>query len=144
MITYMNDLPDDQKPALYPLGSSGSSVNKEKGEAVGSGLETPALKEVGREGELSPEVTGVGVRMHPTSVPLPQPVQQLGVKQVGAATAPPTPSVALPLSDDQIAQGLHKSITSSWRWLAEWCMRRLRQLHMVVKRVHGKFVRVRR
>ncbi|OGG24186.1 hypothetical protein A3A79_03270 [Candidatus Gottesmanbacteria bacterium RIFCSPLOWO2_01_FULL_43_11b] len=125
MITYMGDLPDDQKTG---------SLAKEKQEISSGGLEAPALKEVGKEGELPPEVTGAGVQMHPTNVPLPQPVQQLGVKQVGTTAVQQPASVTLPLSDDQIAKGLHQSITSSWRWLAEWCMRKLKQIKKIIKK----------
>ena len=121
----MNTLPDDQKSG---------SLAKEKQEAVLGGLENPSLKEVGKEGDLPPEVTGAGVRMHPTNVPLPQPVQQLGVKQVGMTTVQQPAAVSLPLSDDQIAKGLHQSITSSWRWLAEWCMRKLKQIKKIIKK----------
>lgn len=127
MITNMSTLP---------------STAKEKQEITG-GLEAPGLKEVGKESPLPSEVAGAGITLHPTSVTIPQPVAQLGVKPVGdTAVSQGAPAVALPLTDDQIAVGLHKSIATSWRWLAQWCIRRLRQLHMVIKKVHGKFVRV--
>lgn len=109
------------------------SAAKEKQE-IGGGVEASALKEVGKEAPLPAEVTGAGVKMHPTSVPLPQSVQQLGVQQVGTTTQPQTTSVALPLTDDQIAAGLHQSITSSWRWLAEWCIRKMKQLRNIIKK----------
>lgn len=107
------------------------------------GLEAQSLKEIGREAPLAPEVGAAGVTIHPTSVTIPPPVAQLGVKQVGdTPVAGPVQAVALPLTDDQIAQGLHQGITSSWRWLAQWCVRRLKQLHLVLKNVHGKVLQV--
>lgn len=111
--------------------TSGGSIRKEiEVSGIRSG-ETLPIKDVGtHEVELTPEVASAGVKIQPTSVVLPQNVQQLGVKPSG----PMTPvgsgaSVTLPLTDDQIAKGLHQSITSSWRWLAEWCVRKLKQLH---------------
>ena len=80
------------------------------------------------------EVAAAGVRTQPTTVQLPQVVTQMGVAPVGQAVMPQAPAVALPLTDDQIAQGLKQSITSSWRWLAEWCIRKLKQLQ---KKVHA-------
>lgn len=110
------------------------STAKEKQEISTGGPESPGLKEVGKEAPLAAEVSGAGVQLHPTSVPLPQPVQQLGVKQVGTTQQVPTQTIALPLSDDQIAKGLHQSITSSLRWLAEWCIRKMKQLRNIVKK----------
>lgn len=104
--------------------------------------ETPALKEVGHEVPLTAEVSGAGVKIHPTTIQLPQKVSQMGVKVVGQAPAPPVITVKLPLSDEQIAQGLHQSIMSSWRWMAEWCIRRLKQVHLGFKSIHGKIMRV--
>jgi len=102
----------------------------------------PALKEVGHEMLLLAEVSGAGVKIHPTTVQMSQNVTQMGVKAVGQATPPPAISVTLPLTDEQIAQGLHQSIMSSWRWMAEWCVRRLKQVHLGFKIIHGKIMRV--
>lgn len=110
---------------------SSGSINKEaEVGGIQSGEALP-LKDIGtHEIKLSAEVARAGVKVQPTTIPLPQNVQQLGVKPSG----PMTPvgsgaSVTLPLTDDQIAKGLHQSITSSWRWLAEWCVRKIKQLH---------------
>ena len=118
-----NPQPD---PRVY-VGKSG--VGKETESGIVPPVEAPALTEVGREAPLAAEVSQAGVKIHPTSVTLPQPVSQMGVTAVGQSTPPPAVSVTLPLTDDQIAAGLHQGITSSWRWLAEWCMRKLKQLH---------------
>ena len=113
-----------------PIIQSGNiSVGKE----LESGVvvkEEPGLKDVsGQEIELPREVAAAGVSNQPTTVQLPQPVSQMGVKVVGDAVVPAAPPVALPLTDDQIALGLKQSVTTSWRWLAEFCVRKLKQLH---------------
>ncbi len=122
-------------PLKNPIPQSGSVT-------IGKEFEPATIKDVsGQEMELPKEVAAAGVKVQPTTVQLPQAVTQMGVTPVGAAAPPPT-TVALPLTDDQIAQGLKLSIASSWRWLAEFCVRRLKQLHMAVKRIGGKTVRV--
>lgn len=97
----------------------------------------------GQEFELPKEVQTAGVRMQPTTVSIPAPVASLGVKPSGANIPVQTKSsVVLPLSDDQIARGLHESITNSVRWLAEWCVRRLKHLHIRLQEVQGKYIEV--
>ena len=130
----MNDLP-------APAQGTTPSTSKEK-EAGGVGGEAP-FRPTGTETELSPEVASSGVKVQPTSIPIPQPVAQLGVKPAGQNVPPAAPAITLPLSDMQIAQGLKQSIWSSWRWLAQWCLRRLKQLHMGLKKIHGRLTRVR-
>lgn len=123
----MNDLP-------APAQGTTPSTSKEK-EAGGAGLEAP-FRPVGQEVEVSPEIASSGVKVQPTTIPIPQSVQTMGVKPVGQNVPGAPPAVALPLSDEQIAQGLRESIWSSWRWLAQWCVRKLKQ-------IHGRFMRVR-
>jgi hypothetical protein len=67
----------------------------------------------------------------------------MGVQPIGQNIPSAAPAVSLPLSDDQIATGLKQSIWSSWRWLAQWCVRKLKQVHMGLKTIHGKLTRVR-
>ncbi len=91
--------------------------------------------------EIPREVASAGVKAYPTTVPIPKPVQQMGVAPGPANIPTPAATVTLPITDDQIAQGLGKSITESFRWLAEWCIRRLKQAHMGLKYIQGKIVR---
>jgi len=134
----MNDsLPQSNTPS--PTGS----MAKETGPHI-SFAETSMIAEVGQETVLPEEVSKVGVTIKPTSINLPPPVKNFGVSVVGLAAqdvAVVAPAISLPLSDEQIAQGLHQSIKSSWRWLAEWCRRQLQQAHLILKSIHGKIVR---
>lgn len=135
----------DTLPPSNPSGSTtpqagtpqpSGSMAKETGPHI-SFAEVPLMQEVGQETPLSNEVTKAGVTIQPTSVTLPPSMQTLGVKAVGltASAVAATATVSLPLTDDQIARGLHQSIMSSWRWLAEWCVRQLKQLHgIIIKR----------
>jgi hypothetical protein len=121
-----------------------SSGNKELiGEIGIASSELTPLKENGMDIELSPEVTAVGVSVQPTTINLPVNLTQAGVQPAGQnITIGDGSSVKLPLSDDQIIAGLHEKPTSSWRWLAEWCIRKLKKLHIVIKYIQGKAVEV--
>lgn len=129
----MNDL---------PMPPSGANPTIHKEQETGMGAEE-SFRPAGQEIEISPEVASSGVKVQPTSIPIPPPVQQMGVAPAGQNVPAAAPAVTLPLSDDQIALGLKQSIWSSWRWLAQWCVRRLKQLHMGLKSIHGKLTRVR-
>lgn len=136
----MNDLPTPIQ-GTNPPPAPGGITSKEK-ETGGIGAETP-LRPTGIETEISPEVIASGVKVQPTTIPIPPPVQQMGVTPAGQNIPAVSPAVTLPLSDDQIALGLKQSIWSSWRWLAQWCVRRLKQVHMTLKNIHGRLTRVR-
>ncbi len=139
----MNDLPSSVSGNTSPpVPVSTGSVSKEVEIGGRPSVEGP-FRPAGHEVELSPEVVASGVATRPTAIPIPPPVSQLGVQPAGQNVPAPTPSVTLPLSDDQIALGLKQSIWTSWRWLAQWCVRKLKQVHMGLKNVHGKLTRVR-
>ena len=118
-----------------PINQSGNISAGKELEPGGAGFEQPGLRDVqGAEIELPKEVAAAGVTQKPTTVQLPQVVTQMGVTPVGQMVLPQAPAAALPLTETQIALGLKQSITSSWRWLAEWCVRKLKQLH---KKIHA-------
>lgn len=142
----MDDLPiikSNTPPSVIPnAGSAVGSMAKEVAPVTGA-VEAPPMAEVGKDTELSPEVRMAGVSMKSDTIELPHLVQKMGVSAVGPA-APPASQVAaitLPLTDDQIAQGLHQSLLSSWRWLAEWCERQLKQAHILLTSAKGKTTR---
>lgn len=131
-----------QPKQTISVGTGIGGAGKEIEPAATLSSEAQSLKEVGHEVVLPPEVTAAGVKLTPTTVAVPPKVSQMGVTAVGQSTPPPAISVTLPLNDEQIAQGLHQSIMSSWRWLAEWCIRRLKKVHLGLKTIHGKIMRV--
>lgn len=150
----MNDLPSPSastknipvapsSPIPTNVLASGGGSGKEK-EGIGIGNLEAGLRDVsGQEMEVPKEVVNAGVKVTPTSISVPPKISQLGVKPSGPNVPLGTgATVTLPLTDDQIAVGLHQSLTSSWRWLAQWCLRRLMQLHLVLKNIHGRLVRV--
>lgn len=146
----MSDLPTPPgNNPIIPASPAGRQsqtmpgINKEIGNPPLGGPEMAPPKEVGHEVEgISKEVAAAGVTIHPTTIPIPPPVVKMGVQPTGANIPMPTASAILPISDDQIAQGLAGSIKDSFRWLAEWCLRRLKQVHVGLQSVHGKLMRV--
>jgi len=141
----MNDLYNSSDPTSASVAPKPTSTTPSGAKEFEPGTVSPqeGLRDAtGQETELSPEVSSAGVRVHPTTIPIPQPVSNMGVKPSGHnVPVATTTTVVLPLTDDQIAVGLHQSITNSVRWLAAWCVRRLKQVHIVFKNVHGKLVR---
>jgi hypothetical protein len=135
----MSDLPQDlptanTSSANIPAPPTISMGGKE-GEVIGIAPQELPLKPVGGEINLPKEVASAGVSVTPQTIVLPQPVSQAGVQAVGAH-APLQPTQAstmhLPLTDEQIAKGLHESLKSSVRWLSEWCVRQLKIVHGAV------------
>ncbi len=135
---------DDGSAKTAPQTSSPTGSFAKEKEVFGS-IQSPEvpLRAVGTEVTLPKEVVSAGVRIHPTTVPVPPPVAQMGVTAVSDNVAIQTTatSVVLPLTDDQIAQGLSQSIETSWRWLAEWCKRKLLTIHIRLNVAGGHAVR---
>ena len=92
--------------------------------------------------ELTPELEKIGVEKQTEVIEVPADLQKMGVSATGPAQGHTTStSVTLPLTDDQIVVGLHAQIISSLRWLAEWCLKKLKQAHIHLKRIKGKIIR---
>lgn len=101
------------------------------------------LDETEKSVEISPELEKSGVQKVSGEVVIPPQLKQMGVQHAGP-TAPVSSqvSVSLPITDDQVLKGLHANIFDAFRWLAVWCVRRLKMAHLALKNVHGKVMRV--
>lgn len=129
----MNTLPNQtsQDLPVMPQSVSSTGMGKEvELQAQVSNSESVTHSEQLSQVELPKEVTAIGVTISPTTVVLPNVVQHAGVTAINPVVSPLNISstIVLPLSDDQIAKGLHESLLSSVRWLAQWCERRLKQI----------------
>ncbi len=134
---------DNQKTAVTPP-SVASSAGKEQEKLTITPGET--VSAVGAEVELPKEVEKAGVTIVRETIEIPPDIKKLGVTPAGASTpvvttATPAP-VALPISDKEIITGLNEQILSSLRWLAVWCVRKLKKAHIALKNIHGKIIRV--
>ena len=137
----MNDLPQSgvvsvapqpsDAPVVAPpdpvVGTPSGAKEMEFGRIASP--EVPLRDVSAQEIELPKEVSQAGVSITPTTIPIPANVQQMGVAPAGVnVQAVATPQV-VPLTDVQIVEGLKQGVKTSWRWLAEWCVRRIKQLH---------------
>lgn len=132
----MNVLP--QQPPKDPQASPQPISSVGMGKEVEQVSTTELLKDVenNKDIELGKEVSAIGVRLKPTTIVLPKIVRNAGVQVTNPVVQPYAiaPTIVLPLSDDQIAKGLHESVLSSVRWLAQWCQRRLQQMQKIYAR----------
>lgn len=127
----------------FPMKSVMSGGHKES-EAFGSSI---SMEEIQLPETVVPdELKDVGVVVHPEVPDIPPDLAQLGVQPSGPAQTviqSTLPQVKLPLPDEEVEKGLHEQLTSSLRWLAQWCIRQLHLAHVTLKVVHGKVMRVR-
>lgn len=138
-LKYMHNLPNPQTSGDDSrVAQSVGSTNKET--LVTS--EQPPIEEIASDVELSPELEEAGVLKRSETIDLPLDVTNLGVTGTGHAQPLSTAdTIQLPLDDQQIITGRKAKLTSSWRWLAEWCLFRLKKAHIALKVVAGKIVR---
>ncbi|MBM3283955.1 hypothetical protein FJY90_06995 [Candidatus Gottesmanbacteria bacterium] len=119
------------------------SISKEQ-EMAYAPLET--VQAVLHEIEIPEEVEKAGVKSIGETIELPPDVKKLGVAPAGISTTLPStttlPQIVLPLSDQNVFIGLHAKVTSALRWLAIWCIRKLKKAHITLKLIHGKIIRI--
>lgn len=145
----MQDQRTDDQPH-FAKASRGGQQSMITGSMAGvqKEVESPRMVEAEvqavKEFEVSPEVAR-HVAVQRDTVEIPPDLQQLGVQQAPqdqTATTTVLPNLALPLTDDQIGEGLQAGIRTSFRWLAAWCKRQLEKVHVHLKKIHGHFIRV--
>lgn len=134
---------DDNKKQQQPKVATFVSAGHGKESAVSS-AKTELVTEVSKEVELPTEVKEAGVEHLHGSIELPPDIKKLGVSASGVQTQvqPPAVTVTLPIQDDKIFDGSKAPVTSSIKWLATWCLKRLKFAHLILKKIHGKIVRV--
>lgn len=125
------------KPADFQQMYNAGGRFKEQLEAIASSFraeeqESRRVKEVTAVEEIptNPEAEIEGyIEKVEKEAELAKPVVDDYTQQVlvGSA-APQKPKVTLPLTDDQIKQGLHHKVWEAIRWLAEWCARQLKMI----------------
>ena len=76
------------------------------------------------------------------TIKLPPDLKKMGLQPTSTTQFPSYQNIKLPISDDKIISALHQPITSSIRWLATLAIYLLKQVHLALKVVHGKVVRV--
>ncbi len=133
---------DNQSPSANTVSSL--SAKEQEAITISSGEK---MGEVPLEVEIPPEVERVGVRKVEETFELPPDMKKLQVTAVGQTTPFTTvttnlPQVVLPITDKQVLEGLHTKMTNAIKWLAFWCIRKLKKAHIAIKEIHGKIIRV--
>ena len=130
----------DTSSTNQPAVNLTTSQSKESEPLAGKEEIKEALPEV----EVSKEISQAGVKPITETIELPPDIKHLGVSATGTAIPVVTalPSVKLPISDQKVVQGLHRPISDALRWLAVWCLKKLRKAHLALKMLHGKVIRV--
>lgn len=102
------------------------------------------LRDLTAEVELPVEVKSAGVTVNKEQIEISPDLKTLGVSPMGVyQPLPATPVITLPLTDEKIEEGLNRNIMSALRWLAQWCLYRMKKFHLTLKVIHGKVMRVR-
>lgn len=99
-------------------------------------------KEVPPEIEEIPEIPPEIERAQPVAgaaAQLTQPVTDDQGQVLVTSAAAQQPQIVLPLTGEEIEEGLHQKVFNSVRWLAEWCLRLVKKMGgaVVIKKKKG-------
>lgn len=111
-------------------------------EAVEKSHEDVEIHEVvEHEHEPDPEVDKhIEVRKEKPDIP--EDVEKMGAQAATPQHFTTTQKIQLPISDDKVMAGKKAPVTSSLRWLAEFCLYILKRAHIQLKEAHGKAQRI--
>ena len=76
------------------------------------------------------------------TISLPPDLKKIGVQATSVPVFATKQQVVLPMSDDAVFHGLKAPISSSLRWLSEFCIFLLKHAHVTLKEINGKIQRV--
>jgi len=132
------------KPKKTPPAVSITAIGGKEAEKVTQEASVK-IEEISPEAVLAPELETAGVTKIGDTIEFPPDITDLtggqSVSTLPSQTSSQT-AVPMPISDDLIYSGSQKSITNTIKWLAEWCIRKLKMAHLVLKNIHGKIIRV--
>lgn len=119
--------------------SAGLSASKET-EPLAKTREPLKIHEITEQKEIN-ENPENHIEIRKESIELTTELKEAGLETIEESALSAQKAISLPLSDEKVLIGLHKPITSSFRWLATFAMHMLKQAHLTLKVVHGKVVR---
>ncbi|MFH0979480.1 MAG: hypothetical protein V1803_00860 [Candidatus Roizmanbacteria bacterium] len=76
------------------------------------------------------------------TIELPPDLKKMGLQSTSSTQFNSYQNIKLPISDEKVVVGLHAPVTSSIRWLATLAVYLLARVHLGLKVVHGKVIRV--
>lgn len=113
----------EQAPVSYENG-------REQQQNLTEAVEAAEMVEI-REHEVSPEVAEYVEKVDKENLELERPVVHEGVPVVSPPQGMTEEAIVLPMSQASMSRGLQAKVTSSARWLAEWC-------GMIIKKFKGR------
>lgn len=145
MGTNYTPIDDLIKKLTEPISAS-NSFGKEaepplkKREAIGIAVETSKVHEVvehEHEADMQPFI-----QAHKETISVPNDLKKIGVQATAAPVFSTLKEVHLPIADETVYHGLKAPLSSSLRWLSEFCIFLLKHAHVTLKELHGKVERV--
>lgn len=88
------------------------------------------IDRVEKKTELDPAVAQV-VQQAPSTTPTPPPVADEKGQVLMEPSEPKPQKITLPLSQEQVTEGMHHKVMDSLRWMSEWCV-------MIIKKYPGR------
>lgn len=126
-----------------PLGGSLSGRKAPEAEPIPAVKPEVKVNEESKEKNLAPEVIEY-VQQHEEKVKIPEALKQIGV--VADAKDHEIEEVVegpkLPMTDQQIVDGLKKPMSMSAHWLSLFLLYILQQAHYTIKVIHGSVKRI--
>ncbi len=141
--TALSHASDTASPTPQPTPVSAHVGAGRESEPVVGGAKVEMPAQPIKESPLSPEVQNyIKVQEDQKKMQLPQQLRNMGIT-AGHDEQPEVPQgPTMPMSDEQIAYGLHQPINNSVRWLATLMLYLLQQSHYTITTVKGRVRRV--
>ncbi len=76
------------------------------------------------------------------SIELPPDLKKMGLQAATSSQFNSYQNIKLPISDEKIVVGMRAPITSSIRWLSAFAVYLLARVHLGLKVIHGRVIRV--
>jgi len=113
------------------------SLHKEAEPVAAEKFEIKEVVEYKAEEEVRPYISP-----RQDTIELPPDLKKMGLQPTSSTQFSSYQNITLPIPDEKIVVGLHAPITSSIRWLATLAVYLLARVHLGLKVVHGKVIRV--
>ncbi|PIP15305.1 hypothetical protein COW98_01300 [Candidatus Roizmanbacteria bacterium CG22_combo_CG10-13_8_21_14_all_35_9] len=113
------------------------SLHKEAEPVAAEKFEIKEVVEHKAEEEVRPYISP-----RQDTIELPPDLKKMGLQPTSSTQFSSYQNITLPIPDEKIVVGLHAPITSSIRWLATLAVYLLARVHLGLKVVHGKVIRV--
>jgi len=113
------------------------SLHKEAEPVAAEKFEIKEVVEHKAEEEVRPYISP-----RQDTIELPPDLKKMGLQSTSSTQFSSYQNIKLPIPDEKVVVGLHAPITSSFRWLATFAVYLLATVHLGLKVVHGKVIRV--